>query len=108
MYVSAITMWAYSYVLPAYCHLTAGITIPDGDTMSPPQLARDTPIMDMFQPIHVYFVETFRYDFHETVFDCPHGWSSKRPHLDEPLFRNEWFNNCIAALAVTQRHHIVF
>src|SRR5438552_5682882 len=76
--------------------------------MSPPELTRDTPVMDVFQPVHIDFVEALWYDFHQTILNRTHGWCRQWHHLDKPLLRNERFNHSVAALAVTQRHHVVF
>ena len=75
--------------------------------MSPPELARDSPVMNIFQPIHVNFVEAFRYNLHQAILDRAHCWRCEWCHFDEPLLRDERLNHSIAALAVTQRHHIV-
>ncbi len=64
--------------------------------------------MDIFQPVHIDFVEALRHDLHLIVLYRAHCWRCQRYHLDEPLLRNQWLNHGIAALAVAERHHVVF
>src|SRR5260370_9741002 len=98
-------MRANGYILTAHCHLTAVITIPYRDTMSPPELARDWPVMNIFQPVHVNFVEAFRYNLHQAILDLPHCSRCDWCHFAEPLLRDQRLNHRIAARAVTLRHH---
>src|SRR6266436_4201017 len=50
--VRAVAMRADRHIFTADNHLTAVVAVPDRDTMSPPELTRDAPVMDIFQPVH--------------------------------------------------------
>src|SRR5947209_3083989 len=103
-----VTMGTGRDILAADGHLAAVVAVPDGDTMTPPELARDTPVVDVFQPVQVDFVEALGHDLQHVILDGSDGGSGEWHHLDEPLLGNERLNHGVTALAVSQRHGVIF
>src|SRR5437660_2733679 len=102
-----VTMGTGRDILAADGHLAAVVAVPDGDTMSPPELARDTPIVDVLEPVQVDFVEARGHDLRQIILDGSDSGSGEWHHLDEPLLGNEWLNHGVTALAVSQRHGVI-
>ena len=55
------------------------------DAMSPPQLARDAPVVDVFHPVAVGVLELFG---DKAAHDGFQGWFGQMLHLEEPLQRD--------------------
>ena len=102
-----VTMGTGRDILAADGHLAAVVAVPDGDTMPPPELARDTPVVDVLEPVQVDFVEASRHDLQQIILDGSDSGSGEWHHLDEPLFGNERLNHGVTALAVPQRHSVI-
>ena len=80
---------------------TTIVAVPHRNTMSPPELAGNTPVMNIFQPLDIGRRKTFRNKFCFPRLHCFHSGTGKRFHFDKPLFRSKRFNNRMAARAVT-------
>ena len=80
-------------------HFTAGFAIPRWNSMSPPELARDAPVVDIDHPVEVNLLVIFRSDPYASVFDHADGRFSKRFHLHEPLRRKPGLDDRLAPLA---------
>src|SRR5256886_12389778 len=102
-----VTMGTGRDILAADGHLAAVVAVPDGDTMPPPELTRDTPVVDVLQPVQVDFVEARGHDLQQIVLDGSDSGSGEWHHLDEPLLGNERLNHGVTALAVPQRHSVI-
>ena len=85
VYLGAVAVRAGGYIFTADRHLAAIVTVPDRDAVPPPELARDAPVMNILQPVHVDLVEAFRHDLHLVIPDRAHSRCCQRQHLDEPL-----------------------
>src|SRR5688500_13298732 len=72
--------------------------IPDRDAMSPPQLAADTPILYILEPVEIGLFETFRHDLDAPVFHSGKTRICKRLDLHEPLGRDHRLDDLSAAL----------
>ena len=94
----ATTMSTETNILTAHSYLIALITVPDWNTMTPPELARNCPVVDIFQPIDIRLVQALRQDLDQTIFHRIQRWRSQWHHLDEPLLRDERLNDGITAL----------
>src|SRR6266571_1284333 len=105
--VGALTMGTDGYVFATHRHLAAVVTVPYRDTMPPPELTRDAPVMNIFQPVQVDFVEALRHNLHQAVLHRAYCRRRERHHLDEPLLRDERLKHSITALAMTDRHDII-
>ena len=81
----------------------AVIAVPDRDTMPPPKLAGNAPVMDVRQPLDICFRETFRDELGLAGGNSFHSRTGKRFHLDEPLLGGHRFDDGLAAGAVTDR-----
>src|ERR1700730_8466777 len=57
MQIRAFTMRTDRHIFTADRHFTAIVAVPDRDAMPPPELTRNAPVMDVFQPIHVDLIE---------------------------------------------------
>ena len=67
--------------------------------MTPPELAGDAPIPDVFHPIIICFVEALR---HKLDLARTHGLKRRlcqRFHIHKPLFGNERFHRGMTAVA---------
>src|SRR5260221_6395971 len=72
--------------------------IPNRDAMSPPQLAADTPILDVFHPVVISLLEVFGYDLNATVLHGIKRGFCQRINRHEPLLRDHRLDNFSAAL----------
>ena len=86
----------------------AVVTVPDRDTVSPPDLAADAPVVHVFHPAQIVLGKTFRHELGAAVFYAVRGSLQQRLHLHEPLGGNQGFNGFAAALAVTYGVRAVF
>ena len=74
--------------------------------MSPPQLARDTPVLDILQPVLVCSLVFCGIEVHLTVDNGWQGDVGKVLHLEEPLQRQTWFDGSIG-VALRISHLII-
>src|SRR3989338_2931515 len=76
------------------------VVIPHRDLMPPPNLARNTPIADAFQPIGINFSPSvwIKNGFPGAV-SCQ-GLLGKRFHFDKPLLRQIWLHHGIATITM--------
>ena len=63
-------------------------TVISGNSMSPPELTGNTPVLDVFHPVIINLVKAFRDKFGFTAFHRFNGGLCKRLHLHKPLFGN--------------------
>ena len=88
------------FALAAGGELMAVGAVPDGDAVSPPELAADAPVADVFHPVVVVAFEAFGHNFDATVLDGGDGGFGEGLGFDEPLGAEERFDDGVAALAV--------
>jgi len=81
-------------------HLTTILTIICRDTMSPPQLAGDAPIADIFHPVQVDFREVLGNNLNLPVFYNFNSRFGQRLHFYKPLQACQRFDNGRAALTM--------
>ena len=79
--------------------LAAVVAVPDGNSVSPPELTADAPVADVLHPVEVVFVETFRHEANVAVSDRLDGGLCKLLHGDEPLEGNSRLHGGVAAVA---------
>ena len=60
---------ALRWVFARHGHVVIG-AIPNRDAMSPPQLAADTPILDILKPVEINFFKTLRHDLDLSIRHC--------------------------------------
>ncbi|GBD19213.1 hypothetical protein HRbin27_01717 [bacterium HR27] len=89
-------------LLGGHRELTTVLAIPDRDTMPPPELSRDAPVANVFQPVEVDRAEPLRDELERPVACYLDGRLRERRHLDEPLLADHRLDDRTAALAVTQ------
>ena len=85
MDILAAASLAGSGILSGYSQFSTIITMPDRDTVPPPQLTADAPIMDIFHPVVINFLKAFRNDFDIAVLDCFERLFGKGSDFHEPL-----------------------
>jgi len=73
--------------------------VPDGNPMPPPELATDTPVSDILQPVEVNPTETLRDYFYISVGHCGVSFPGDAvrfvvaAQIYEPLKTNQGFNH---------------
>ena len=92
----------------ALCQIRAGcayfaavITVPYRNSVTPPELSGNAPVMDVFKPLNVCLGEAFRNKLCFAGCNGFHGRAGKRFHLDEPLLGCHRFYDRLAAGAVS-------
>ncbi len=76
--------------------------------MTPPELARDAPVADIFQPVFVDSGKARRDKVCLLVAHCLQSRLGKWFHFHEPLLRDQRFHNGTAAVAVTHGMTVFF
>src|SRR5436189_3237502 len=71
--------------LAAHHDLHTAITEPGWDTMAPPQLTRDTPVVDVVHPLEVPFLKTVRDKLDPATLDSFDCRFRQRRNVQEPL-----------------------
>ena len=80
--------------------------IPHRNAVSPPQLAADAPILNVFHPVKIGFVEAFRHDFGATFAHSGDGGRGQRLGFDKPLSADQRLDNRVAAFATPDLHQM--
>ena len=76
--------------------------------MAPPDLPRDTPIFDIAHPAKIVIRPTFRNNPNSAFFDRLDCRIGQGLNLDEPLGREVRLDYCLAAIAFSERHLVIF
>ena len=79
-------------------HFFALGTMPDGNAMAPPKLARDAPVANIFEPLQQNGALVVRNNFDQAVDDNLCGGLGERLHFHEPLRGNARFDDGFAAV----------
>ena len=83
--------------------LTAVLTVPRRNAMPPPELARDAPVANIFEPVFVDFRKALGHETDAPVLHrCDCGLRQVL-HADKPLLRYERLDRRLAARAVPDR-----
>ena len=82
-------------------HLTALITVISRDSVSPPELTRNTPVTDVLQPVQVSLVKTCRNKLKISVVQSLDGSFCHFIHFYKPLWFDHWLYGCTAAIMGT-------
>ena len=101
MDVVAVAVRAFRQIRPGRHLLSAVVTVPHRDTVTPPDLAGNAPVMDVVHPVRIGLRETVRHKLDAPVFNAFHGGLHEGFHFDKPLRGNKGFHDVVAALAVT-------
>ena len=97
----ASAFWTLARILDGYDHLATVITIPCRNTVSPPELAADTPVTDIIGPVEVCLVHTLWKKLDLTVLYTFNCRFDHLIHLYEPLLLNHWLNSCVTSVVYT-------
>ena len=79
------------------------VAVPHGHAMAPPDLARDVPVADAFQPIHVHGFPTVGQNAQLAAAQHVERLIGERAHAHEPLVGQARLDHGVAAVAVTHR-----
>ena len=93
-------MGALRRLLPGHDHIFAVAAIPGGDAMSPPYLAGDTPVADVFHPIKIRPLPHGGDDPGPSLLHRLEGGFGQRLGPDEPLLGEEGLHHGLAAITV--------
>ena len=94
---------------PTSVRLTAGaaaalvVAVPDRDAVAPPELAGDAPVADALQPLGVVVAPALGDEPERAVAVRRERRARERLHPDEPLVREPWLDDRVAAVAVADR-----
>ena len=98
-----VTRLAFARRLARHRHV-AVLAVPGGDLVSPPQLARDAPVVDVAHPAEELGLPLLRDEADAArLHRLDHG-SGQRPGLHEPLLAEQRLDHALAALAAPERH----
>src|SRR5262249_31070863 len=86
-------------VVARHRQLVAVVAVPDGNSMSPPQLAANAPVADVFHPVEVHPNPTLRVQPQAATADRLDCWHGQWRHAYEPLLRQIGLDDRVAALA---------
>src|SRR5208337_1501473 len=89
-------------------HFLAAITRPRRNAMSPPQLARDAPVVDIVHPVQINLAVVVRDDGNLAALDSLLGAIGQRLDLDEPLLRQPRLDDGSTAVALADGERVVF
>ena len=76
--------------------------------MSPPELPRDAPVVDLVHPVEINLPVIIRDDANAPVFHRANGGLRQRLHLHEPLRGEQRLDDRLAALAGSDAQRVVF
>ena len=76
--------------------------------MSPPQLARDAPVVDVVHPVQINLFVVFRDDGDLAAFDGLDRFLRQRLNFDEPLLGEAGLDNSPAAVAFAEGERVIF
>src|ERR1039458_4223980 len=93
--------------LPRDDDFGAILAMPRGNTMSPPQLPRDAPVVNVAHPLEISLGVILRHELDVAVLHHRDGAIGQRLDLDEPLRRKPWLDDGLAAIAFAQRDNVV-
>ena len=76
--------------------------------MTPPKLARDTPVANIFQPVIVSLYPALGAEFDLSTINRFKRRFGKRFHFNKPLFRKTWLNRNMRAFTVANFMNMFF
>ena len=79
--------------------MSAVVAVERGNSVTPPKLTGDAPVLRIFHPVEVVFVESFGNEFYSAVANALYGGLCERLHLNEPLEGNHRLDCSSAAVA---------
>jgi len=102
--VGAAALFALARILPGHGDMAAVGARPGGNLMTPPQLAGNAPVADIFHPVEIGLTEPLGDELGLPLLDHPDGLLGQRLHLHEPLGGDDRLHVLMAAVAGT---HVV-
>ena len=83
------------------------IVIPGGDPVPPPELARNTPVLNVTHPGEVHVFVLLRYKLNAAIFNRRNGFVSQRLGFDVPLIGQVRLNDHPGAIATRHFEFVV-
>ena len=78
-----------------YDHFSAVITVVSRDPVAPPELAADTPVSDIREPVLICLYIIIRYELQVTLSACLKSCFAHLFHADEPLRLYHRLDSCV-------------
>ena len=97
--VFAVAALALGRILAGDGDVPAVGAVPRGYLMTPPELAGDAPVMDVFHPVEIGLGEAFGDELYSAVLDDVYRLLGQRLHLYKPLRAEHRLNDLAAAVA---------
>jgi len=88
-------------ILSGYDDFVALPALPHRNSVPPPQLTADAPVMDVFQPMAVGILPMLRIEDNFLILPSLEGFVGHTFHADKPLIGQIRLNNGIATVAMT-------
>mmetsp|Transcript_5897 Transcript_5897/g.11421 ORF Transcript_5897/g.11421 Transcript_5897/m.11421 type:complete len:400 (-) Transcript_5897:471-1670(-) len=82
------------------------VNMPDGDAVPPPQLPRDTPVMDVVEPVEPSFLKSLGDDLEFAALDSLYALVGHTASLDKPLGAHKRFNHLPSTLRPGDALHV--
>ncbi|CSI69587.1 Uncharacterised protein [Vibrio cholerae] len=79
------------------------LVIPSRNAMTPPQLARDTPVLNITHPREVHVLVLFWYELNIAIFYRFNRWFRQNTCANVPLVSQHWLNYHATTVAVRNR-----
>src|SRR5574344_1059961 len=98
--MTAATFFTASRIFPSHHHVSALIAVPHRDSVSPPKLAGNAPILDVLEPVNIGILPFLWEESNLIISPGIKGLLSHGIHLYEPLFAQIRFHNCATAIAM--------
>ena len=95
----AATLFTLAGIFARYGNVSAVLTGPSRDLMTPPKLTGNTPVTNIFHPVQIGLGETVRHELCLAVTNYANCFLSQRLHFHKPLCRNDRLNIVMAAVA---------
>ena len=95
--IFAAAFFTFAGVCFCYCDMTAVCAVVSRDSVTPPQLTGNTPVADIFQPVHIDFAETVGNEFQFLILVNFHCRFCQFFHFYEPLQFDHGFDYSVTS-----------
>ena len=81
----AMALWTLCNIVPGDNHLTAILAVPHRNSVSPPKLTGDTPVLDGLHPMEIGILPSLWIESDVALLPCINGFICHATHSYEPL-----------------------
>ena len=103
IFCTATTFRALGWVCAAYDHFTTLLTVPNRNSVAPPNLAAYTPVADIYQPLFICIFPFLWEELNLARLPCGKSLVCHWLHFYKPLVAQVWLNYSFTAVAVSNR-----